>query len=57
MKLELLGTVEYNNAGQLNTRRRKDMGQIHVVIAGKAVAAIGIGKEMTWKNILQICGY
>jgi hypothetical protein len=54
MKLELLGAVKCNNSGQLSTRRRKETGQSHVVIAGKAVAAMGIGEEMAWKKQSQI---
>jgi hypothetical protein len=31
--------------------------QGHVVIAGEAVVVMGIGVEMAWKNISQICGH
>jgi hypothetical protein len=54
MKLELLGAVECNNAGQLSIRRRNETWQSHVVIARKAVAAMGIGEEMAWKKQSQI---
>jgi hypothetical protein len=57
MKLELLGAVEYNIAGQLNTRRRKDMEQGHIAIAGRAVRAMSNGEEMAWKKVSQVYGH